>query len=222
MEPRVLGEFDTMPTPFATRVILKIKRTVRELNPAEKEFARVWPSIGPIEGWLSDAETKWLFKRALSLPDGANLVEIGSFKGRSTSCLAFGCRGTRKRVFAVDTFDGGPDLQRYDSFQEFCENMKRCQLSEYVEPVRGISWEIAKTWDKPIHFLFIDGSHIYEDVLADFDSFFPHVVLGGMIACHDVHRNHPGVLKAWHGTFKPQLASTGYCGSIGYGRKAKR
>jgi predicted O-methyltransferase YrrM len=182
----------------------------------------VRPLIAPTEGWLFDAEPKWLFERALSLPDGANLVEIGSFKGLSTSCLAFGCRATKKRVFAVDTFDGGPDLQRHDSFQEFCSNIERCQLSEYVEPVRGISWEIAKTWKKPVHFLFIDGSHIYEDVMADFASFFPHVVPGGIIAFHDVHENHPGVLKAWHETFKHQLSGTGYCDSIGYGRKPKR
>ena len=211
-----------MGTPFTTRVILKIKRTVRELNPLEREFGKVWPLIGPIEGWLNDAETRWLFKRALSLPDNTNLVEIGSFKGRSTSCLAFGCRGTNKRVFAVDTFDGGPDLQRYDSFREFCLNIKRCQLSEYVEPVRGISWELAKTWNKPIHFLFIDGSHLYEDVLADFASFVPHVVPGGIIAFHDVHENHPGVLKAWHETFKHQLTNIGYCDSIGHGRKPRR
>ena len=211
-----------MGTPFTTRVILKIKRTVRELNPVEREFGKVWPLIGPIEGWLNDAETRWLFKRALSLPDNTNLVEIGSFKGRSTSCLAFGCRGTNKRVFAVDTFDGGPDLQRYDSFREFCLNIKRCQLSEYVEPVRGISWELAKTWNKPIHFLFIDGSHLYEDVLADFASFVPHVVPGGIIAFHDVHKNHPGVLKAWHETFKHQLTNIGYCDSIGHGRKPRR
>jgi len=181
----------------------------------------VWPCISPIEGWLSDAEAKWLFKRALSLPDGANLVEIGSFKGRSTCCLAFGCRGTKKRVFAVDSFDGGPDLEPHDSFREFCLNIEGRQLSEYIEPVRGISWEIAKTWKKPIHFLFIDGSHIYEDVLADFASFFPHVIPGGVVAFHDVDESHPGVLRAWHETFEIQLTEIGYCAAVGYGRKPK-
>ena len=210
-----------MRMPLTTRVILKIKRTVRELNMAEREFVRAWPRISPIEGWLSDAEAKWLFKSAHSLRDGANLVEIGSFKGRSTCCLAFGCRGTEKRVFAIDSFDGGPDLEPHDSFQEFCWNIEGRQLSGYVEPVRGISWEVAKTWSKPIHFLFIDGSHIYEDVMADFASFFPHVVRGGIIAFHDVQENHPGVLKAWQETFKPKLEDVGHCDNIGYGKKPK-
>lgn len=208
-----------MGTPFATRVILKIKRTIRELNPVEKEFSRIWPRIDPIEGWLSNLEAKWLFERAFDLPEGANLVEIGSFKGRSTCCLAFGCRGTNKRVSAIDTFDGGPDLPRHDSFQEFYLNLKSCDLSKYVAPVIGISWEIAKTWNKPIAFLFIDGSHIYEDVSADFASFFPHVVPGGIIAFHDVHENHPGVMKTWHETVRHQLADVGYCDTIGFGTK---
>jgi predicted O-methyltransferase YrrM len=213
-----------MSTPLVTRLRLKIERIKREWKetPAEREWREIWTLVDSIEGWLYPSEGKWLFDAARSLPKDATIVEIGSFKGRSTCCLAFGCRGTNKRVFAVDTFDGGPDLQRHDSFREFCLNIKRCQLSEYVEPVRGISWEIAKTWNKPIHLLFIDGSHIYEDVLADFASFLAHVVPGSIIAFHDVHENHPGVLKAWHKTFKHQLTDIGYCDSIGYGRKPKR
>lgn len=210
-----------MGTPFTTRVVLKIKKIARDISPAEKEFRRVWPILEPIEGWLLESEGKWLFNAARSLGRHANIVEIGSYKGRSTCSLAFGCRGTKKRIFAVDTFDGGPDLQRYDSFQEFCLNIKRCELSEYVEPIRGISWEIAKTWNKPIYFLFIDGSHIYEDVMADFASFFPHVVLGGTVAFHDVHESKPGVLKAWNETIKAQLRDIGYHSTIGYGRKPK-
>ena len=55
---------------------------------------------------------------------------------------------------------------------------------------------MAKTWNKPIHLLFIDGSHIYEDVLADFDNFYPHVVPGGVIAMYNVSGGHYGVTKA--------------------------
>src|SRR5208282_5493160 len=95
-----------MGTPFATRVVLKIRKTVRELDPAEREFGRAWPLINSVEGFLLEGQEKWLFKSARLLPDSANIVEIGSYKGRSTTCLAFGCRGTKKRVFAVDSFDG--------------------------------------------------------------------------------------------------------------------
>jgi predicted O-methyltransferase YrrM len=211
-----------MAIPFTTRVALKIKRTIRELNPAEREFGRVRPLINQIPGLLYGDEDKWLFRTARSLPDSANLVEVGSYKGRSTCCLAFGCQGSKKRVFAVDSFNGNEwDFNERGFFQEFWQNIERCSLSQYVEAVVGLSSEVAKTWNKPIHFLFIDGSHRYEDVLVDFAGFSPHVVAGGIVAFHDVNEYWPGVLKAWHETIKHQLRDTGVCGCINYGRKPK-
>lgn len=208
-----------MSTPFTTRALLKIKRTLRELDPLEREFVAAWPRIDAIDGWLLPEEARWLFKAARKLRDGANIVEIGSYKGRSTCCLALGCGHTRKKVFALDSFDGGPDLDQYDSFQEFQDNLRALCVTQHVEILRGISWDLAKTWNQPIHFLFIDGSHIYEHVLADFHSFFPHVVPGGIVAFHDVHESHPGVLKAWRETFEPSLVRVGRRTSLGFGRK---
>jgi hypothetical protein len=210
-----------MSTPLVTRVGLKIKRIARELteSPGEREWRHLWIMVGSIEGWLYASEAKWLFETAQSLPKDANLVEIGSFKGRSTCCLAAGCRGTEKRVFAIDSFDGGPDLPKCNSLLDFSESLKRCSLSRYVEPIVGLSGQVAETWDKPIHLLFIDGSHFYEDVLADFTGFFPYVVPGGVVAFHDVIEGFPGVLRAWNESFKIQLIETGRCDSLAYGRK---
>lgn len=221
-EKREVVSFMASPhPPLPRRIVLKVKRVLRELSPAEREFLRLRPLIASIEGFLLDGQDRWLFKTARCLPRDANIVEIGSFKGRSTCCLAFGCQGSRKRVFAVDRFDGGPDLPRQDSFPEFSQNIARCGLSEYVEPIVGISVEVAKTWNKPIHLLFIDGSHRYEDVLGDFAGFFPHVVSGGIVAVHDVCEGWPGVLRAWHESIKHQLRDIGDCETLGYGRKAE-
>lgn len=209
-----------MDTPLTTRAVLKIKKTLLGLDPAEREFRRVWPLLNSVQGLLVEGQERWLFRRARSLPRFANLVEIGSFKGRSTCCLAFGCRGGEKRVFAIDPFDGqSPDPQYGDYFADFKRNVERCALSDYVEPVKGLSSEVAKTWNKPIHFLFIDGSHRYDDVLTDFACFFPHVATGGTVAFHDVCEGWPGVWKAWHDTFKRQLTDIGYCSTIAYGIK---
>lgn len=206
--------------PLPRRIILKIKRILRELPAAEREFIRAWPLIETVPGLLYGGEEKWLFKTARSLPKSSNIVEIGSFKGRSTCCLAFGCRRTNGRVHAVDSFDGNAwDFNERGFADEFAENIRRCGLSGQVEPIAGLSSEVAKTWNKPIHFLFIDGSHRYEDVLADFQGFFPHVVPGGIVAFHDVNEYWPGVLKAWHEAIKHQLLHLGQFANIGYGRK---
>jgi hypothetical protein len=134
-----------MSTPFVTRVGLKIRKIARELaeTPEERKFRGSWPLIDSVEGWLYASEGQWLFKTARSLPPSANVVEIGSFKGRSTCCLALGCRESEKRIFAIDSFDGGPDLPKGNSLPEFLENLKRRGLSRYVEPVVGLSGEVA-------------------------------------------------------------------------------
>jgi predicted O-methyltransferase YrrM len=213
-----------MSTPFVTRVRLKIKKVARELteSPAERGFRRNWPLVDSIEGWLLPSEGKWLFNAARSLPNLACIVEIGSYKGRSTCCLAFGCRESERRLFAIDSFDGGPDLPKANLLPDFSHNIEGSGLSQYVQPVVGLSGQVAKTWDKPIHLLFVDGSHQYEDVMADFAGFFPHVVPGGIVAFHDVTGDWPGVFRAWNETVKPQLTEIGYCDALGFGRKPGR
>ena len=211
-----------MSTPLVTRVRLKLKKIARELaeTPAEREFRRIWPLVDSIEGWLYASEGKWLFSAARSLPRHANIVEIGSYKGRSTCCLALGCRETEGRIFAVDSFDGGPNLPKANSLPDFTADLKRFGLAGFVEPIPAISTQVAKTWNKPIHFLFVDGSHLYEDVLADFTGFFPHVVPGGIVAFHDVvNESWPDVGRAWRESIGHQLKEVGYCNSLGYGRK---
>ncbi|HKF50793.1 MAG TPA: class I SAM-dependent methyltransferase [Candidatus Acidoferrales bacterium] len=209
------------PPPLPRRIQLKIKRIYLDLTGPrmERAWIRAKPLIASIEGWLTPNQEKWLFETAHSLPDRANIVEIGSFKGRSTCCLASGCRRTRKRVFAIDSFGKDGYFGHHDFLEEFSQNMKRCHLAKYVHPIAGLSSEVAKTWAKPIHMLFIDGSHEYADVLADFEGFFPHVVTGGIVALHDVSDHWPGPLRLWHDNVKHRLNEVGYCDSLAYGRK---
>lgn len=210
------------PPPIPRRMKLKLRRMYLDLTSPrmEREWVRAWPLIDSVPGYLQVGQERWLFEAAYSLPDRASIVEIGSFMGRSTCSLASGCRGTQKRVFAIDTFNGNDsDFPARGYLEQFSENVKGCGLSGYVEPVVGASHEIARSWNRPIHMLFIDGSHQYEDVLADFEAFFPHIVPGGLVAFHDVCDNWPGVLRLWEETAKRQLVDTGHCKSLAYGRK---
>src|SRR5258708_4225521 len=145
-----------MSTPLSTRLRLKVTKFARNLNPTNREFQRFWSVIDSVEGWLLPSEGAWLFGAARSLPRDGNIVEIGSFKGRSTCCLALGCRGTERRVFGIDTFDGGPDLPKANSLPDFMRNLERCGVSAYVETIVEHSGVAAKLWKRPIHLLFID------------------------------------------------------------------
>src|SRR5262249_40335535 len=156
-----------MSTTFGTRVRLKIQTVARQLaeTRSERRFRRQWHLLESIDGWLLAPEGKWLFDTVRSLPNHTNIVEIGSYKGRSTCCLALACKESEKRVFAIDSFDGGPNLPKANSLPDFTKNVERFGLADYVEPIVGLSSDVVKRWDKSIHFLFVDGSHLYEDVL---------------------------------------------------------
>ena len=198
-----------------------LRRVKEQLHPDDRAFARCWPKISEVSGLLiSPQQERWMFDAARGLPDLANIVEIGAFKGRSTCSFAFACRGTNKHVYSIDTFDGNDvDFEHRDFFDEYWQNVQRCGLIDHVTPCRGRSDELAETWDRPIDLLFIDGSHEYEDVLADFKNFFRHVICGGVVAIHDVDDRWPGVQRAWHDDIANQLTDVDYCRTIGFGRK---
>lgn len=187
-------------------------------------FQKVWPLIDRVPGFLvSPYQERWLFETARCLPNNAIILEVGSYKGRSTACFAFGCIGTRRRVFVIDTFNGNAvDFFERNFFEEFCQNMRRCGIESYITPLIGLSSVVAESWSKPIHLLFIDGSHRFEDVLTDFHVFFPHLIPGGIVAVHDVVEDWPGPSRAWRDHIERHLIDIGQCITLCYGRKPFR
>lgn len=144
-----------------------------------------------IRGWSTDTELAALTEFA-SLSD--SVVEIGSWKGKSTKVLLENCKGT---VYSVDTWNGSENeitgilAGCQDVFKEFLKN-----VGDYPNLVvyHGKSTDIAKEFDKKVDMVFIDGDHSYESVKADIESWLPKCK---KIMCgHDYSLNYPGVIKA--------------------------
>lgn len=142
-----------------------------------------------IDGWLTDAEGELLHKLAKNCKGKGVIVEIGSWKGKSTVYLANGSKaGNNVRVYAIDPHTGGPDLKRLGkvwSFEEFKRNVAMAGVDDIVVPMIKTSEEAAKGFDQPIELIFIDGAHEYEMVKLDFNLWFPKVIDGGIMAFHD-------------------------------------
>ena len=110
-----------------------------------------------IPGWLTPHEGAFLLKAAgsqHSLP--GDVVEIGSYEGKSTIFLAHGS----VHVTAIDphkgTVSGGVLAPTYDNFRK---NILRAGVSKKITALITTSKMAAKTWKKPIKLLFIDGLH---------------------------------------------------------------
>lgn len=143
-------------------------------------------------GWLTKNEQDCLCKLAKSCTGKGVIVEIGSWKGKSTICLAKGSQlGRRVPIYAIDPHTGAPEHHAIFStteiwtFDEFKKNIKEAGVEDLVNSIVDRSENVAKNWDKPIEFLWIDGAHAYESALLDFKSWYPHLIDGGIIAYHD-------------------------------------
>jgi MMP 1-O-methyltransferase len=143
------------------------------------DFAPVKELIKDVPGWLSDEEGEALYELAKECTGKGVIVEIGSWKGKSTICLGLGSKaGGGVRIFAVDPH---ADYRH----GEFKENIERAGIADLVTPLKGLSQSVADTFDEPIELLFVDGSHEEELVREDFEKWVPKVVEGGTVAFHD-------------------------------------
>jgi MMP 1-O-methyltransferase len=141
--------------------------------------AKVKPLIADVPGWLTDEEGEALYELARSCTGRGVIVEIGSWKGKSTICLGVGSQdGGGVPVYAVDPH---ADYR----FGNFKTNVERARIAELVRPIASLSQAAADDFDEPIELLFVDGSHEYDLVLEDFEKWVPKVVDGGWVAFHD-------------------------------------
>lgn len=156
-----------------------------------------------IDGWFSRAEGDLLIAataRALTtLPTPHQVVEIGSYCGRSTVALASAARAVSPgaRVHAIDPHEGrvgtadGRARSGTPTFDRFLRTLAEAGIDDVVEPVRACSFAVE--WDDPISLLLIDGLHDYPSVATDLSHFERHVVEGAYVAFHDYADYYPGV-----------------------------
>ena len=150
---------------------------------------------------LTEREACFLYDTPKRLGDG-QYVELGTYRGGSTLCLAGGMKDARvnAHLTTIDTHDQSNldpvqvrDLGSPEVMQQFVIDLcKNKGVGEYVTVVRGDTSTTAKDYqDMEITFLFIDGDHSYEGCKADFEAWSPLVKSGGEVAFHD--NNFPEV-----------------------------
>lgn len=174
----------------------------RSGRPEQLKFGQILPHEGAA-----------LIKLAANVPSGMVIVELGSYTGKSASCLVYGStHGQGVPVYAVDLWDRGTSrkgkgFRVYDAERDgvqsaskfhqprvreiFDRRMKHYDKQMLMHAIVGHSAETAAhfaDWfpDVRIGLLFIDAEHTYEAVRADFHAWQP-LVAGkkGVIAMHD-------------------------------------
>ena len=146
-----------------------------------------------IQGWMTPLELEFLAMQSTKMK---TIVEVGSWKGRSTKALL----DSGKKVYAVDTFEGSQDTQdltcqmakQENVFEEFKKN-----VGSYpnLKIIKKTSLGAAKMFsDKSVDMVFIDANHTYEEVEKDILAWKPKAKR--FICGHDYSDGWPGVKKA--------------------------
>jgi hypothetical protein len=153
-----------------------------------------------VEGMMQLCEVERLYE--LAMDSTKNILELGSFRGKSTVALLLGAERSGTKVFTVDPFiasdcdTGGSTIVESEAdYQKFLENTRPWQehLVHFKMKSRDVVWTSGE-----IDVLFIDAFHTYDEVKADFYHFYPYLSKDARVAFHDYSPYKPvflGVVK---------------------------
>lgn len=172
----------------AYKLQVEANRFVYSWLPAERI-----KQLESIPGNSSNRENRLLARLVLTSPWGGCVVEIGAAHGKSTAWLveAASSRKPSSAVVSIDPHMNG-------TWESFNATVCRFRLDgRGLEVRRATSHVVGQDWKRPISFLWIDGSHRYDDVIRDIEDFTPHVIGGGRVVFDDARGNRfPGVERA--------------------------
>jgi MMP 1-O-methyltransferase len=178
--------------------------------------AALFSILARVDGYLYPHEAVFLYRLARFVPGGEPIVEIGSFRGRSTLCLARGLadRGAGT-VVSID-----PHVYRTEA--DLRDNLDHFGASSRVEVRVLRSCDAASSWSAAARAVFVDGNHEEAEARADAAAWLPHVKAGGFLLMHDATAlsRFPGPRRVAAEIFSNSetFDVTGRIGTIAWGR----
>ena len=153
-------------------------------------------------GFMPADEGLALYAAAERAAKVGDLLEIGTYCGKSTIYLAAAASERGQLVLTVDHHRGSEENQpgweyhdaslvdpatgRLDTLPHFRATLAGLGLDDDVIAIVGRSADVARLWRAPLGMVFIDGGHTEAAAQSDYEGWAPHVARGGALAIHDV------------------------------------
>ncbi len=179
--------------------------------------------VAEIKGFLDDREADHLYSLALTASEKGPCLEIGSYCGKSAIYIGSACKSNGAVLFSIDHHCGSeeqqpgedyfdPDLLdretgKIDTLRLFRKTISDFHLEDAVIPVIGRSEIVGQAWQTSLSFVFIDGSHAYDSVLADYQIWSKYVIAGGYLVFHDIFSDPAKGGQAPYRVYQIALAS---------------
>lgn len=158
-----------------------------------RSFDEALAAVDGVDGWMSPDQAKRLYNAAAGTHQGETIVEIGSFRGRSTIVLA-SAAPAGVQIVAIDPHAGndrGP--QEIDGFvaaaatdhDVFNANLAAAGVAERVQHVRSFSDAAHDQVVGELAVLYVDGAHRFAPARSDIREWGQRVGPGGTLLIHD-------------------------------------
>jgi predicted O-methyltransferase YrrM len=148
-----------------------------------------------VQGLTSFRECVLLRQLASEVSTGC-IVEIGSFRGRSTIALAIGSlEGYCIPVYAVEPHNifVSKHSNKFGTADRkaFLENILKTETYQIIRLINLTSEQTARLWSNDIMLLWIDGDHEYLSVKNDYENWQRYLLPGGLLIFHDSLQSGP-------------------------------
>ena len=160
---------------------------------AVRSFEETMQAVSDVDGWMSPDQAERLYRAAAATRAGDTIVEIGSFRGRSTIVLASAApQGVQ--IVAIDPHAGndrGP--REIGGFQAaaatdhdvFNANVAAAGVADRIRHVRQFSDQAHGDVPGELAMLYVDGAHRYAPAHTDIRDWGRRVSPGGTLLIHD-------------------------------------
>lgn len=152
-----------------------------------------------VPGWFVQENLFTQMVSSCNDVDEYHFVEIGSWKGKSSTYMGVEIINSGKRIKfdCIDTWDGSEEHldinnDSYEPLLEIPDGLYN-DFIKHIEPVKSVinpkrmtSVDASKLYnDNSLDFIFIDAAHDYYSVKDDVEHWFPKLKIGGYISGDD-------------------------------------
>lgn len=174
---------------------------------ATPEEETMLAAVANTGGLISRGEALALYRLARLQHNGARILEIGSYRGTSSTAIGHAIKERDIELYCLDCwddyygqgfFEGIPSDNTpsdLEIFRYFLNNT--AFVKDQLRILKGPSFKFKELLATAFfNLIFIDAAHDYDNVVQDINIAFKALLPGGIICGHDYHSDGHGVIEA--------------------------